>query len=55
MQLRRLEREVADKEQAIRKIREDMKKNKLDQYSRQVLFLSSCTGTYQPLRPFSLQ
>ena len=36
MQLRKLEKEIGDKEQAVRKIREDMKKNKLDQYSRQV-------------------
>ena len=35
MQLRKLEKEIADKDQAVRKIREDMKKNKLDQYSRQ--------------------
>ena len=35
MQLRKLEKEITDKDQAVRKIREDMKKNKLDQYSRQ--------------------
>ena len=35
MHLRKLEKEIADKELAIRKIKDDMKKNKLDQYSRQ--------------------